>query len=321
MYIYKTELSKTSPIPTQVDFLRAAHRRELLRTGKEQSLYRNLEQGAQGEQHVMDMLKKYGREHWIILQNLWLDQYGVYENDVVLLTNFTYYTFEVKNYEGVFEYRDGRCLINGRKWKENSVHQAQKALTNLQDICGAINRSISVKGALLMVGEHNEVRIHSPVDGIEVVPRNQFKHFIQQIAREEEAQYHKVLNSRPVLDHFEKNETLNPFGPLKSYSPEEVLAGRCGIYCKTCGSYEVVSSRKFVTCKNGHEELRREAVLRTIHEFGVLTFQHDFMTRRDLQAFTGNQVSAPYLVNLLNQYFTKVQHGKYAKYLNKKALY
>ena len=68
-------------------------------------------------------------------------------------------------------------------------------------------------------------------------------------------------------------------------------------------------------------ELRREAILRTIHEFGVLTFEHDYMNRRDLQMFLGEQTSIPFLLDILNGHFVCVQRGRYAKYVNKKALF
>lgn len=321
MYIYETKLSKNSYVPTQLEFLRAANRRELLSTTQESHLYRNLEIGAQGEQFVMDMLKKYGREHWVVLRNLWMDCQGIYESDILLLTSHTPYVFEVKNYDGLFEYKDYRCYVNGNRLKENCIHQAQKGLINLQDICKGIDRSISAKGALLMVGEHNDVRIQSKVEEIELKTRYQIRNYIQEIAQQEEANYQSRVDTPRLLNRFEKIETLNPFGPRKSYSSEEVLEGRLGIYCKNCGSYDLESSRKFVKCKYNHEELRREAIIRTIHEFGMLTFDHDFMTRSDLSQFMNNQLSDPYLVDILNNNFVKVQHGKYAKYTNKKALY
>lgn len=76
MAIYQTNLSKTSPIPTQLGFLRAANQRGLLKTTKEQRLYNNLDRGAQGEQYVKNMLEIYGRKHWVIVENVWLDYYG-----------------------------------------------------------------------------------------------------------------------------------------------------------------------------------------------------------------------------------------------------
>lgn len=322
MYIYETKLAKASAVPKQLDFLRAADRRELLKEKKDLNLYRNLSIGAQGEQYVLDALKRFGQEDWVVLPNLWLDHFGIYESDIVLLTRHAPYVLEVKNYDGLFEYKDSRCLVNGNRIKENCIQQAEKAWLNLQDICRGMDRSINPKGALLMIGEHNDVRIASDVQGIEVVTRSQLKKYTKEIARLDERVAQNRYDSRRLLRYFEQQEVLNPFGPLASYTPEEVLAnGRRGIYCQTCGSYEVETSRKFVRCRNGHEELRRDAIKRTIHEFGVLTFEHDYMNRRDLQMFLGGQVSRELLIDILNTHFAKNQSGKYTNYVNKKSLF
>ena len=314
MQIYQTKLSKASPVPTQLEFLQAADQRNLLKTKKELSLYHNLEAGNQGEEFVLDLLEKFGCKHWIVLRNLWLDHYGIYENDIVLLTSHAIYILEVKNYEGEFDYRNSRCYINGRKLKENCIHQAEKAWMNLREICHSIDQSIHIKGALLFVGEHNEVVIQSEVDGIEIVTRNTLRKFIQSIKKEEEFHHYSSLNTQKFLSHFERNEVLNPFGPLKSYLPEEVLKGKCGIYCKECGGYNVTVTRKFVRCENFHEELRVEAVFRMIEEFQTLTYESDSVTRAELMRFLDNQVSEPYLTKFLNRYFVRIHNGRHSKY-------
>ena len=314
MQIYQTKLTKTSPVPTQLAFLQAAYRRNLLKTNKEMSLYHNLEAGNQGEEFVLDMLEKLGCKHWIVLRNLWLDHYGIYENDIVLITSHAIYILEVKNYEGEFEYRNSRCYINGRKLKENCIHQAEKAWMNLKEICHSIDRSIHIKGALLFVGEHNEVVIQSEVDGIEIVTRNTLRKFIQSIKKEEEFHHYSSLNTQKFLSHFERNEVLNPFGPLKSYLPEEVLKGKCGIYCNECGNYDTQLTRKFLKCSNGHVELRDSAILRTINEFEVLIFKIQHMTRTDLMKFMDNKVSKSSLINLLNKHFIRIHNGRHTKY-------
>lgn len=322
MYIYETKLGKSSPVPKHLDFLRAADQRELLKGKKELSLYRNLAIGAQGEQIVLDALERFGLKDWVVLPNLWLEYFGIYESDIVVLTKHAPYVFEVKNYDGLFEYRESRCLVNGKRIKENCIQQAEKAWLNLQDICRGMDRSITAKGALLMVGEHNDVRIESDVKDIEVVTRYQLRNYIREIARMDSGFSRNNYDIQRLLCYFENNEVLNPFGPHASYTPEEVLdLGRRGIYCKTCGSYKVETSRKFVRCQNGHEELRRDAIKRTIHEFGVLTFEHDYMNRRDLQMFLGEQTSRDLLIDILNTHFVKNQGGKYTNYVNKKALF
>lgn len=319
MKVYETRWMKTSIKPSQLDFLRVANRRKLLQTSSEESLYRSLEMGSEGEEYVVEMLERYGQKHWLVVRNLWMDCQGIYESDIVLLTANRPYIFEVKNYNGLFEYKNNRCLMNGTLMRDNCIQQTEKALFNLQDICAKVDRSLIAKGALILAGEHNEVSIESKVCDIEVKVRSQLRHYIQEIVRLEETEYYNTYDIRRLLDAFEKRERDNPFGPHKSYTPQEVLRGKKGVYCKQCGTYEVKASRKYITCKNNHQEIRIEAILRMIHEFGLLTFDYDFMKQSDLRMYLDNQVSKGYLIKILNQHFTKVNNGKYTTYVNKKA--
>ena len=46
-----------------------------------------LKRGMEGEKVVLEYIEKYGRKHWKVMQNLWLDYYGTFESDLLLLTN------------------------------------------------------------------------------------------------------------------------------------------------------------------------------------------------------------------------------------------
>lgn len=314
MKIYETTLAKSSEIPSQIDFLNAAYHRGLLKSNEKIRLYQNLEAGAQGEQFVIDALQTYGRKHWVVLQNVWQDYFGVYESDIILITRSAVYIFEVKNFEGLFEYKESRCYINGRRIKENYIHQAEKAFLNLTDICQKINRSIPVRGAILFVGEHSEVRVDSKIEDIEVIVRHQLRKYILQIAREEQENYHVQIDYKKIISQFERNEVLNPFRPKISYSALDLEQGKKGIHCEYCKSYNILISKKFVRCKCGHAELRRAAILRMIDEYRVLTFSDPYFVRSEIEMFLGGQVSKSYLVSILNENFQSNCKNKYTKY-------
>lgn len=318
MNIYQTALIQNTPIPRQLDFLKAANRRQLLATAKEKSLLFSLEKGAIGEQTVLDYLQLYGRKHWTVIQNLWMDHFGPYETDLMLLTNHASYALEIKNYEGQFAYKDSRCFIDGRKQRDNPIHQAEKSFMNAQDICRHISPQPIVKGAIIFIGQHNQVDIQSPVDGIQVVTKAGLPRFIQAIANEESAFPYPPLSHQHIIPHFEKKEVLNPYGPAASYQPEEVLAGRRGIACRKCSRFDVTTTRLFVKCQCGFVENRREAIVRTIHEYGALTFDHDFMYRSDLAAFMDGQMSDRFLIEILQENFEYIPNSRYTKYTNKK---
>lgn len=318
MNIYQTALSKKSLIPRQLDFLKAANHRNLLTTDKNKSLLYTLEKGAIGEHAVLDYIQQYGKSHWTVIQNLWMDYRGIYETDLALLTNHAFHTLEIKNYDGLFEYKNSRCYINNRKNKENPISQAEKSFMNAQNLCREINPQINVNGALIFIGEHNQVDIASEVDEIQVVTRNGLRNFIQNIADDEANYPYPPMDTQQILTHFEKQEVLNPFNPSASFQPQDLLSGRRGIYCKKCSLFDIETTRKFVKCKCGFVEKRREAILRTIYEYGALTFDNDFMYRRDLMAFMDDQMGNKFLIQILNEHFEPIRKNRYTKYSNKK---
>ena len=104
-----------SPIHTKevlmLDFYREMDLRGALDSEKQAELYR-LERGAVGEKLVVDYLEEFGPDDWLILTNLWLYEYGLFEVDCLLLTETAIYVFEIKNYKGDFKYANSQCYFS-----------------------------------------------------------------------------------------------------------------------------------------------------------------------------------------------------------------
>jgi ribosomal protein L37E len=321
MSLYQTEFSKESnKLPSLLDFTRITHRRKLMNPKEgEYTLYR-LEMGELGEQTVLDFIEKYGNKDWFVFRNVWMDYYGSYESDIILITKHAIYVFEVKNYDGAFEYEDGQCRINGNIYGSNCVFQAERALINLQNICRKISPSVPVKGALIFIGEHNQVTIHSKVNNIQIIMRNQLRNYIRQIAKDEAMSTTTPINVQKIIKKFEELEIINPYGP-KAFQPSDLTKAKKGICCARCGSFSLEISKLFVRCSCGFQELRKEAMLRTIYEYGALIFETDEMRTSDLEIFLNKQASRGYLLNILKENFQRINFGKSTAFQNKKILY
>ena len=108
MTLYQTErLKKAAEEPTQLDIERIIDRRMLYRTPQEKNKLKWLEAGEEGEQIVLEYIKKYGKEDWLIVRNMWMSYGGPFEADFILLTNHGLYLIEVKNYTSDFSYKEG----------------------------------------------------------------------------------------------------------------------------------------------------------------------------------------------------------------------
>ncbi len=122
-----------------------------------------------------------------------------------------------------------------------------------------------------------------------------------------------------VVAHLKDFETENPY-KATPISPKELAELKKGILCAKCEGAEIVISKKFVTCGCGHVELRDEAMVRTICEYGVLNFDKKLKIR-DLLSFFDGQASKGYLKLVLKKYFNLVKQGRYSYYANRKLPY
>lgn len=315
--IQTTQSKKDGTYPTELDQLRILSQRKRSFSENEQYKLSRLEAGNAGEETVIHYLETYGREHWVVLRNVWLDDYGISENDILLITYDCIYVFEVKNYTGTFVYDDGQCVINGRVNKNNCVAQARKAYLNVRDILLKLLSRLNVRGALIFVGTDNMIQINSPVEEIEIVQRNQLRHFITKIAEQENRNTYPTIDQAAVIAHLEKYQVENPYRP-NPLTPDEMKELRRGIQCARCGNDNLdIGRAQYIHCPCGLSEPRDKAIVRTICEYGVLRFDQELKIE-NLLPFFGGDISRSNLKRVLHEYFETVYKARYTYQVNKK---
>ncbi len=117
--------------PTKCDLLEIVIRRREFADRDVLNELARLKKGAEGEQVVLDYIEKFGRKHWRVLSNLWLDYYGAFEADLLLVTRSGSYALEIKHYNGLFQYDNGLSKLNHREISGNAIYQTRKATKNL----------------------------------------------------------------------------------------------------------------------------------------------------------------------------------------------
>lgn len=314
MRIYQTDLQKeAAKRPTELDFYLVANRRQLLKTPKEKYKLNRLIAGAEGERIVLEYLKEFGEKHWVVLPNLWLNYFGNFECDLILLTNHKCYLFEIKNYKGDFLYKDGIIKIDGTQKNFNPIQQTRRNYRNLQEIINKVYPHVVVEGATLFTGINNAVFIESEVSDIQIIPRCYLKWYIKQIIKEERNNQERLINAKGIINQFLKYEIQQSYLP-DSLSEEQMSIARKGIYCAKCYDYQVKVNRFNVECRCGYKEDRKVAVLRTIYDYAVLNYDKELL-RNHLLKFINGQASKTYLVNLLNEYLTAIKKSRSSYYI------
>lgn len=316
MQIYQTNLMQNNTLrkPSQLDYRRILRKRSLSRSKSEDFYTENLETGERGERILLDYIQKYGKEDWIVIRNIWLNYSGPFECDLILITKYKIYIFEVKNYTGKFTYENGVCKINDIERKSNCIEQTRSTTVGARNICHSLSSKMKIQGALVFVGVDNRIEIKSDVNNIEIVPRNELQHYIEKIVEEETKMTGQTINPKQVIRQFERYEINDYFLP-KPIQADGMMNLQKGIYCLNCGNFDIAIKRKNIECVCGVTENRETAVLRTICEYGVLN--HDkHLTMGELMEFLNNQVSPSNLRKLLTKYFGMIKKQRYTYYNN-----
>lgn len=258
MTLRQTKLQlATAHLPTQLDFYEIISYRGSPYFSKKKSLYQNLKSGAVGENLILELLEEYGRRNWTVLRNVWMNKDGDFECDIILLTKFYVYLFEIKHYQKRFTYENGICYYGNREMPRNGIQQARRNRTFLKNICADIVSSDKVRGAILFTGSNCPVDIRTPVDYLDIKDRTEISEFIEQIVAEENRVKEKPLDAERLITRFEQYETMNPYLPIPLIS-DDMREIRGKISCARCQSFKVSIQHTHIHCACGlHESPRR----------------------------------------------------------------
>ena len=300
-------------LPTRLELYTELNKRNAIPEEAKDEFTR-LKSGLEGEQTILDYIKQYGEPHWKVLQNIWFDHYGKFEVDCMLLTDKRIYLFEVKNYTGHYVFQNSQCSCNGRKIGHNAINQAQKSYINFQKILRQNQLNIPVTGALIFTGIDCEITVHDEVDDLKIVTRNQLRNFIWQIRNNERNYSKSRIDIEYLKQILENHEINNPFLP-EPISDETSFLLKKGIRCSQCNSFELDTSKVYVSCKCGMHEPRENVIVRTICEYGVIHFEKDLVTTDIVEFFNGDY-SRGTIIKYLNKYFVQISTGRHIKYAN-----
>ena len=299
--------------PTRLEHYTELNKRNALSTDHKNEFAR-LKSGFEGEQTILDYIEKYGEPHWKVFQNIWLNYYGKFEVDCMLVTHDQIYLFEIKHYTGHYIFQNSQCSCNGQKIGHNAINQAQKSHINFQNFLRQNQFNASVIGALIFTGIDCEISVHDDVDDLQIVTRNQLRNFIWQIRHTERNNSRSPIDTDHLIQIIDSYEINSPFLP-EPISDETHSLLQKGIQCSQCHSFEIDTSKLYISCKCGMSEPRENAIVRTICEYGVIHFDKD-LAITDILDFFNRDYSRGTIVKYLNKYFSQISTGRHIKYAN-----
>lgn len=313
-------LEETSKWPTELDQLQITTARDFLSTENDRFKLQILKAGLAGEDKAVKCLENHGKDHWIMLRNLWINFNNAFEYDIILITNHCVYIFEVKNYTGNFTYENGVCILNNRKMDHDVIQQTRRNFLRMERLCNQLPNPPKVKGAIIFIGENNQVEIKSPVEDIETLQLTDFYEYIKDMIEAEENTNHSTfINPTQIITHLEKFEVAHPYPP-QSLSKSVIQEFRPGIHCARCGNYNLKTTKYYLECPCGYHESREEAIVRTVCDYGVLTHDKNF-SLGEIMAFINHEAAHTFLRDILVKHFKQTLNGRFTYYENKKLPY
>lgn len=277
---------------------------------------KRLAAGYEGECEFDRWLKVFGRPHWKIWRDVWIDAGGTTQIDTLIVTGEGIHVFDVKNYSGALEYVDGKWWSGGRRLNKDIFIQLKRSMEKMGAMHHRIGGRGRLTGRIVFVGEHGHVQVKDPVD-VEVVMRHDIRRMIYKLADDEH--WNDVLDIGEVARLVEGFMIECPYQP-RALDDVEFGRLRWGVRCSECGGFGVSAKRYHIECGCGHVEPKEKAVLRTICEYGVLRHERDLKVG-EVERFLGDVVSRRRLTEILRKNFKLLVGGKHARYENPCAEY
>lgn len=305
--MYNERHAYMEELPSDLEVLNELKKRVELNTELTHKL-EQLESKDKGINRVLRLLEKYGKEHWMYMTDVAMDYHHMINCDLLIMTSTHVYTLEVNEYEGTFEFKKGASTLDGDILEEHPIQMAQSVLSQLQSskLMAPIPIHLEIKGAALFTGINNPLKIHNPVEDIEIVPAKSVEKFVRRMVWEEKQARKKGITFNPLyLSWIMRVDRDHPYIPLEipAHMMEQV---RTGILCSHCGSFNVKIGEVLMTCDCGGWESVQEAIIRTTYEYCNLYYTTNLELLSVCKFFNG-QVPEKQIEECLEKFLVPIE--------------
>ena len=244
--------------------LRSLNARMSLSVEEKKTLYR-LEKGYEGEV-MFDLLTEQLPEGKLILNDLLLEVNGTkFQIDATIIVQWKIYIFEVKNFEGDYDYEGGNFQTHTENEINNPLDQLKRCESLFRQLLQKLGIKIPIEGKVIFI---------NPEFALYQAPKNQPYILPTQLNRFMK----KLIPSSSKLNnvHFKLAEKLvslhqieSPYSRVRKYKYDELQKG---ILCKSgCSFMEFNDGKGEMACNHcGEHEKVDAAVFRSAEELKLL---------------------------------------------------
>ncbi|MGF2615406.1 NERD domain-containing protein [Rossellomorea vietnamensis] len=243
------------------------------------------------------------------LNDLLLEHQGsIFQIDSCALASKTIFHFEVKNFEGDYQIKNGNWISPSGEEKKDPLIQLKRTSSLIRQYTQQLGFHYNVESYLIFINP--EFYLYNAPDNPSIIYHPQLNRFMNNLqsrslkVSKSDLKLAEKLRSQHILE--------SPYLRLPKYSFEDLQKG---ILCPGChGFYEAGSGVSLVCHRCGQKELKTAAIVRTVEEF-ILLFPEEKLTTNKIQVMCGIISDKKVIRKALSRHFTMKGYGKHSYYL------
>jgi hypothetical protein len=274
---------------------------------KEMNHYISLEKGFQGEK-IFDARLELLTNSLLTLHNLMLEVNNTFfQIDTLVISQFTLYPLEIKNYEGDYYIKDDKWYSTSNTLINNPLYQIKRSGPLFQRLIQDLGYNFSIDTAIIFVNPEFYL-YHAPMNLPIIFPTqiNRFLNKLNKSPAKLNSSHYKLAQQLKEL-----HITNSPFSMLPPYSYEQL---KKGITCAHCGSFDLAVNNHSLVCRYcGFIEKVSSGVLRSVEEF-ILLFPERKITTKAIMDWCQIIKSNKTICNILSRNYRSIGQGRTTYY-------
>lgn len=213
--------------------------------------------------------------------------------DSLIVSDNGFIVHEIKNYNGNYKYEGEKWFVRNFEISDDPLIQLKRTMTKMIKLKYSNNLNFTIEGKIVF--PNIDFSLSSAHDNIWdfTVMRNQLKRHLSSL-KSYPVTHHAVELVEAIQSHMVEDtffDKVADFDQLKK-----------GVYCRSCGSFDVVKSGVIFMCKKcSHKDTIHTVILSAIAELNAL-FHNEYITKNKVWELLGRQVGRTTITRILNKY-------------------
>ncbi|MCZ0725477.1 nuclease-related domain-containing protein [Aerococcus kribbianus] len=298
---------------TRYQLLEEMYLRDLIT--KDSKLYRDYywrKLGAEGEQEMGQFLQQYLPKQCQIIHDITFEFSGKTQCDFLLLGDRVWWLVEVKNYNGVMEYKNNQSLLRGEALRSDQFAAMRNRQRIIENMAHSVDPTTKVIASMVFIHPNSEVKWDSD-EQFTIITRNQIKRHLQTVTEK----YNFNNYSKQDLEAIRRHQ-INFKEEGLTIDENTWTKIRKGCRCPNCQSYQLQVKKKYMYCLECKEKISKaDMVFNVYKQLSLLSYNDKRpINRCNILNLAAQQFADSVITRSLKSYHIAKSNGKNYCYHN-----